>query len=118
VQDMRRLEVLHRLAMEAADLAERVRQNASAEDARQLFDTAFRLEMKAARLAGDKMEPTRSVLFRSAASLALDCGYYDDADQLVREARLGSPPPEVADDLAEIEAEVQRRLRSGVREAS
>ncbi|SPF52419.1 conserved hypothetical protein [Candidatus Sulfopaludibacter sp. SbA4] len=105
--------------MEAADLAERVRRNASDVRAKNLFEAAFRLELEAARLADPGMEPTRSVLFRSAASLALDCGLYGDAAQLVREARLGSPPPEIADDLAQIDEEIQRYLRTGqVREAS
>jgi Flp pilus assembly protein TadD len=116
---MNKLEHLHHRAMETADLAEQARHSGNEDNARNLFEQALKLETDAARLVASDLEPTRSILFRSAASLALDCGHYADADALIREARLGHPSPGIIQDLAEIEIEIQRHLTvDGIREAS
>ena len=104
---MTRVESLHQKAMAAADLADRERHVANPQAAKHFFEEALDLEQQAARLVSLGDEPTRSVLFRSAASLALECGDYDAVARLVREARLGSPPPEIVAELVEIEHVLQ-----------
>jgi len=44
-------------------------------------------------------EPTRSVLFRSAAWLAFNCGKMRAAEQLISAALVGNPPMEIIKEL-------------------
>ena len=66
-----------------------------------MFRMAFRLERAAAELIADDLtaEPSRSVLLRSAASLALDCGENSEANRLINLALSGNPPAEIAEEL-------------------
>lgn len=106
---MTTLESLHEREMETADLADSERRATGEERDRELFRQALQFETAAdARLVSASLEPTRSILFRSAASLALDCGLYSQAAEPVGEARSGAPPPEISEELTEIELEIQR----------
>lgn len=116
---MTSIETLHNRAMQAADLAGLERQRTNLHRALSLFQEAYELEQEAARMTNLEMEPTRSILFRSAASLALECGRYHDAAKLIQDARAGSPTPDIARELAEIESEIERHLGpASVKEAS
>ncbi len=92
---------LHNQAMQ---LAEQAFVAAFAEDhnkAKALYQHAYKLEAKAAELLKDELntEPNRSILYRSAASLAYQCGEYREAERLVAYALTGNPPQEIADEL-------------------
>ncbi|MFY9820323.1 MAG: hypothetical protein WAM82_03015 [Thermoanaerobaculia bacterium] len=69
-----------------------------------LFRSAFEHERKAAELLEDALdyEPTRSVLYRSAATLARDCREYDEARRLIQKGLAGRPPDDVAGELNEL----------------
>jgi hypothetical protein len=47
-------------------------------------------------------EPTRSVLHRSAASLAVECCQLREAERLIGRALAGNPPPDIADELRDL----------------
>jgi hypothetical protein len=83
-------------------------------DVAKLFSRAFELEQRAANMLVAKLdaEPTRSVLFRSAASLALNCGQLRQAEQLIATALSGEPPDEIANELRDLLEQVhfQRHL--------
>jgi len=49
-----------------------------------------------------EFEPTRSVLYRSAASLALDCDEVRRAERLIAEALAGEPPANIAEELRDL----------------
>lgn len=104
----------HRQAMEQSDLAlmEKARGNSAA--AQLHFQAAYQLEADAANaLVHDiSSEPTRSVLFRSAATLAQDCGRLEDAEKLIYKALAGEPPTDIADELRDLLEQVgfQRHL--------
>lgn len=87
-------------AAHEADLACRAQDETRA---RHLFFDAFQWEREAARSIKLELEPTRSILCRSAASLALDCDLPGEALELVRLARLGEPPTPIATELDGIE---------------
>ena len=60
-----------------------------------------------------EMEPTRSVLLRSAASLALDCGEVRQSERCYSlRASVGNPPEEIANELRDLLEQVnfQRHL--------
>ncbi len=67
----------------------------------ELSKQAFEKEKAAAWLLFDKFdaEPTRSVLFRSAAQLAFNCGLMRETEQLVSAALIGNPPAEIVREL-------------------
>jgi hypothetical protein len=88
---------LHHEAMNLAEMADLRRGDASG--FQRLSVEAMRLERQAAELAPMGMEPTRSVLFRSAASLAVDAGDRAEAQRLATEGLRGNPPADIAAEL-------------------
>lgn len=95
---------LHRKAMELADNADRSLRRGDDDRAAELLRNALELERRAAELVEMQSdnEPTRSVLLRSAASLALQCGEYREAERLIATALAGSPPPEICEELRDL----------------
>lgn len=73
-------------------------------DALRLFELAFEAEKQAALslLSSFDKEPARSVLFRSAAALALKCKKYEEATKMVYFGLAGNPPDDIANELAEV----------------
>lgn len=90
--------------MELADSAVLARREGRGSDAAERFRRAFKLERLAAELFRDDIEaePTRSVLHRSAASLALDCGDFRSAEKLIATALMGEPPTQIANELRDL----------------
>lgn len=104
----------HRAAMRYAEQAKLASQGVRGGDASDLMRRAFELEREAAQLllqAFDE-EPTRSVLYRSAATLALECGELAEAKRLAYQGLAGNPPFEIANEIREVidEEEFQRHL--------
>ena len=97
---MSNLNEIHQQAMELAEQAFVARRRDDFVTARSLAYRAFVLEKQAADQA--QTEPTRSVLHRSAATLALDCGEYREAERLVAAALAGTPPEPIANELREV----------------
>jgi hypothetical protein len=95
---------LHREAMERTDLALAAQRAGDAEKGQSLLRTAYELESQAAHLASQKpdSEPTKSILYRSAASIALDCGLNREAERLICEALRGNPPDAIANELRDL----------------
>jgi hypothetical protein len=92
---------LHYEAMKLVDRALIARQNGNLDQATQLIRTAFDREKAAASLTADQLdlEPTRSVLHRSAATLALECNELREAERYTRRALAGFPPIAIAEEL-------------------
>ena len=101
---MNEVKIIHRQAMEKTDLALDAKLKGEADRASSFFREAYELEARAAHmLANDSgAEPTRSVLLRSAASLALDCNLLLDAERLICTALIGNPPEEIAEELRDL----------------
>ncbi|HEY1861597.1 MAG TPA: hypothetical protein VGG61_14650 [Gemmataceae bacterium] len=98
------LKTIHREAMEQTDLALAARQQGDEVKALLYFHKAYDLEAQAATALSSRLdaEPTRSVLLRSAATLALDCKLIAEAEKLVCTALIGNPPEEIADELRDL----------------
>ena len=77
----------------------------------EFLQVAFYKELEAAMLLERKLtlEPTRSVLFRSAASLALECGDILKAERLIAQGLSGDPPSEIAEELRNLLEDVNFR---------
>ena len=101
---MSQIQVLHQQAMDLAEAAAIARLRGVPEQAAQLTRQAFEQETHAAALIAGTLdaEPTRSVLHRSAASLAIECGEVQAAERLIAIALSGNPPPEIAEELKDL----------------
>jgi len=105
---MNRIRELHEKAMDLAEEAFVAKLRGNLEQAKQLIRQAFEGEAQAARLVPNdpSSEPTRSILYRSAASLALDCNEFDEAERLIAAGLAGNPPKEIAEELKELSEKV------------
>jgi hypothetical protein len=92
---------LHETAMA---FAEQALMSHDSLNANKLFRSAFEHERKAAELLEDALdyEPTRSVLYRSAATLARDCQDYGEAKRLIQKGLMGRLPDDIAEELKEL----------------
>lgn len=102
---MKDIKTLHNEAMDLAlqgDIA--AKSNTNKELSIQFYTEAFEKEREAALLADfmQNPEPGLSILYRSAASLAIQCGRYREAEQLIAKALSGNPTNEIANELREL----------------
>ena len=95
------IQELHTHAMELADRADLLKRQGNADDALCLYEQSLEAERNAAYEAQKQNigEPTESVLFRSAASLAYSIKDYREAERLICMALAGNPPSEIAEEL-------------------
>lgn len=104
-----RVRDLHRRAMKHAEIAESYKRNSTRGNAEQMhagyLRSAAAYETEAADLC--TQEPARSVLYRSAATLALDAGEPAEAVRLAQCGLEGSPPEEIAVELREVLAKAR-----------
>lgn len=109
---MTRFDERHEEAMILAERGDAARQNGADAEAKSLFRRAFEKEREALRALGETGEPSRSVLLRSAASLAIDADELDAAVAIIEEGLSGKPPRAVRLDLEalRVDVEFQRAL--------
>ena len=95
------IQELHTRAMELADQADLQKRLGNADVALHLYEQSLETERKAAYTAQEHHvgEPTESVLFRSAASLAYSIKDYREAERLICLGLAGNPPAEIAEEL-------------------
>ncbi len=60
-------------------------------------------------------EPSRAVLFRSAASLGIDCGEFREAERMVALGLTGNPPENICDELRDVLEKVHFSRHLGLR---
>jgi len=98
---MMELRTLHSEAMDLAEKAMIHRARGEVESAKKYLLNALKKEENAARLAVENgvPEPTRTILLKSAAHLAVDAGEIRLAERLIGTALAGDPPEELAEEL-------------------
>ena len=101
---MKDITKIHNEAMELVERAFLAKQAADNNLWSKLTREAFIKEKEAVELLSRKFEcePTRSVLYQSAASLALDCGEIREAEKLISAALSGNPQEEIANELRDL----------------
>ncbi len=104
----RAIDELHQKAMELADEGFYAKKKGELEQAQSKYLAAFEYEKAAAMLLVNEYEkePTRSVMFRSAACLLLNLpypteNYFRLAERMVAYGLSGNPPEEIAEELRE-----------------
>ncbi len=103
---------LHSQAMQLAQLAMVARHEGDTERAQDLARRAYNLEAEAAVLVPEEeaSEPTLSILHRSAASLAYQCGEYELAQRQIAKGLSGHPPPEIKRELKTLFRDIDFQL--------
>ena len=103
---------LHQQAMFFAQDALVATQHKEIEKAFTLNQKAFELERQVAlSLVNSKNEPMRSIILKSAATLALDIGQYREAEIFISYGLIGTPPDDIHQDfLALLDTVKQQRL--------
>ncbi|HQU44112.1 MAG TPA: hypothetical protein PK867_14930, partial [Pirellulales bacterium] len=101
---MNEVSSLHTTAMDFAERAFVAVRGGDLAVADALLREAYEHERKAAMalVSSPEIEPTRSVLFRSSASLAIDCREYREAERLISFGLSGNPPEEIAEELRDL----------------
>lgn len=101
---MTQVKDLHQQAMVFAEQADLAKLKSQTDRVAQLYQQAFAKEAEAAALLAEDFaaEPTRAVLHRSAATLAINCGAFEAAEKLIITALAGTPPAEIAEELKDL----------------
>ena len=102
---------VHRQAIDFAGLGLIARQRGNPDEAIAYFQQALDYELKALAELTEPIEPTHSVLHRSAATLAMDCGDDRLAEKLAAKALAEEPPWEIAEELRDVLEQVYARRR-------
>lgn len=110
--NVEQLNTKHDDAMNLAALADLDEMRENFEEARNKYRRAFELELEVAlHVMSSTDEPNRSVILRSAASLAVSCGEYREAEKLIATALAGDPPQSIANQLRELLMQVVPQLQ-------
>ena len=105
---MSEIRKIHNNAMNIAENAYLAKLKGDIDKYLELYHEAFYLEKEAAMMLVNKydIEPSRSVLFRSAASMAFICGMHKEAEKLIAHGLSGNPPYDIAEELRNLYEEV------------
>lgn len=108
---------LHENAMEFWDESFFARREGNISLANEKLRKALEVETQAAERLKDDLdeEPSRSVLYRSAASMAMSCEEYRQAEKLIATALAGNPPEEIAEELRDLLKQVNFKQKSQVK---
>ena len=102
---MSTIQELHQKAMDLAEQADLLKlRGDEMSKVKDILQQALKLETEAAQMVADSLasEPTRSVLHRSAASLAIECGEFQTAEKLIARALAGTPPLDIEEELKDL----------------
>ncbi len=105
---------LHEQAMNLAEEVYLAQRKKDTETAKKWAKESFELEKKAAMLLVNdyELEPTRSVLFKGAACLAINAKLYREAEQMIGFALSGNPPIEINEELKNLLLEIHTQKQS------
>ena len=99
---MKSVDDIHNEAMDYAHYGLRFRRKGDDARAGEMFAKSLVLELEAIAAIQATDEPDFSIMHRSAATLAIDCGDYRLAEQLASKALAGNPPEEQVWELRDV----------------
>ncbi|NJR70796.1 MAG: hypothetical protein HC771_20775 [Synechococcales cyanobacterium CRU_2_2] len=117
---MNTIQTLHEEAMDLAELADVAKLRGELDCHHTLLGQALEKSVAAADALRSKLdaEPTRALVHRSAASLAVELGQFEIAERLLAIALAGNPPPEIAEELKDLFVQINLKsyfARRGLR---
>jgi hypothetical protein len=101
------IESMHEKAMKLTDEAFEMARQGNSDGAKKQFWQAIERERRAAQQADS--EPTRSILYRGAESLAFHAEEFGDALQLIQEGLNGNPSLEIESELIELRTQIEQQ---------
>ena len=106
----------HNQAMQYAQNAVAAAQQKDEDQKILLIDHAMQYEIRAAELLPEEQssEPTRSILYRSAASFAYQAGNYQEAERLIFKGLSGYPTPISKAQLLDVQTLIQAAIASEI----
>jgi hypothetical protein len=101
---MSAIQFLHEEAMDLAELADVAKLRGEVAKAHLFRQQALEKAVAAANQIAPQIEsePTRSLLHRSAAALAIDLEDFKTAEAMIITALAGNPPQDIAEDLRDL----------------
>jgi len=92
---------LHNQAMDLAEKAFSLEKQGALEEAVDVFKQAFELEKKAALMIpiSEENEPSRSIMFRSAGTLAFHANLFKESERMIGQGFAGYPPAQIETEL-------------------
>ena len=107
--ELEKAKIIHEKAMALSQEATMARIWNDEPKAQTLYKESFGLEREAAFIYSERFdkEPIRSILYRSAASLAVECHLYQEADLLIQQGLSSSTPSDVMKDFRELKEKIQ-----------
>ncbi len=112
---MKKINILHKQAMDIAEQALLIQIKGDYEESIRLFGEAFNIEREAALTLeiSDENEPSRTILFQSAASLALKAENPSEAEKMASYALIGSGPENIKDEIRDLleQINLERHLK-------
>ncbi len=110
---MSNLKEIHQTASTYMQMALVAQGRGNEPESLRLFELAFEAEKQAAlSLWSDfENEPTRSILFRSAANLAMDCKKYAEAKKMIHLGLAGNSSEEIVDELLQLSKQIEKELK-------
>ena len=105
---MQNIKEIHQRAMDLAEEGFIAQKKGDDGKAISKLSEALEVEQRAADslIISEEAEPTRSILYRSAASLAYNIGDFRLCDRLIARGLSGFPPPEIEDELKNLYEDV------------
>ena len=98
---MKDVRTIHEKSMTIADEGYRLKGIGKISESKECFLKAFKLEKQAADLVPNSIgnEPSRSILYKGAAWLALNAGLFREAEIMASQGLIGTPTYEIAQEL-------------------
>jgi hypothetical protein len=109
--ELEKAKIIHDKAMGLSQEADMAKIWGDIPKSQVLYKQSFDLELEVIQIYSERFdeEPERSMLYVSAASLAMLCHLYADADLLIQQGQSSSTPPYMVAELEELKALIKQR---------
>ncbi len=109
MNELERAKIIHDKAMLLSQEADMAKIWNDVAKAQTLYKQSFDMEREVAQIYSERFdkEPERSIIYISAASLAMLCHLYGEADLLIQQGQSSSTPSYLVDELRELKTQVQ-----------
>lgn len=118
--ELEKAKIIHDKAMLLSQEADMAKIGGNESQAQLLYKQSFDLEKQVANAYSERFdkEPIRSMMYSSAASLAMLCHLYEEADLLIEQGLSNSTPPDMVEELNELKALVQQHKMQHIAQLS
>lgn len=108
--ELQKAKIIHDRAMALSQEADMAKIWGDEPKSQSLYRQSLDLEREVVHIYSERFdkEPERSILYVSAASLAMLCHLYEEADLLIQQGQAASTPPHMVTELKELKAQIKQ----------